>query len=399
MAKGSDWVKTFRDALKAHCPGWTIFNDRGRMRLQVGKKPSIKSITLPYRWKESDWIDAFNRCQAAATAYNKAKGNIDIRTAFQLADSVSSKTEINWHESLREFREFKTRVKDSTWKTKYRPVLNNVIRISSSRKPAENGPDLCKFALKQWKKGTPMRRHMRIALYAFLEFCVQRRDFPSLWLPPAMSDDEVVSTEKRIGYPMTDAQILRLIDSFPTDETGNKWRFACQLMAVYGLRPEDLRHLHTRNGGKELWSSYQKSMGGKKGQKTQPRQLFPLWVHDVDEVQQWKLLQRVHIKEPLPSLGQEGKAGEACGTYLRRKAVWTTIRKEAELEKQQLTPYSFRHRYAYYGHNRPKADGSHRPPKQVADALGHSLDTHLLSYARFMTRDLAGSFDVEPKAA
>ncbi len=35
-------------------------------------------------------------------------------------------------------------------------------------------------------------------------------------------------------------------------------------------------------------------------------------------------------------------------------------KKEIAKEKQELTPYSFRHRYAYYGHNRSKADGSYR---------------------------------------
>tara|TARA_Y100001968_G_C19208782_1_gene643702 strand:- start:530 stop:679 length:150 start_codon:yes stop_codon:yes gene_type:complete len=46
-------------------------------------------------------------------------------------------------------------------------------------------------------------------------------------------------------------------------------------MAVYGLRPEDLRHIHTRNGGQEIWSNYEKSKGGKKGNKTEPRRLYP----------------------------------------------------------------------------------------------------------------------------
>ncbi len=89
-------------------------------------------------------------------------------------------------------------------------------------------------------------------------------------------------------------------------------------MAVYGLRPEDLRCLGTRNGVKELSSNYQKSMGGKKGQKTDPRKLFHLLVHDVDGPIDWKLVQRVHIKEALLGI-EEGKAGEAIGTYLRRK--------------------------------------------------------------------------------
>ena len=69
------------------------------------------------------------------------------------------------------------------------------------------------------------------------------------------------------------------------------------------------------------------------------------------------------------------------------------MKEEVAREKQQLTPYSFRHRYAYYGHNRPKADGSYRAPKQIADAMGHTLNTHLLSYSRFQTKDLASAFD------
>ena len=34
-----------------------------------------------------------------------------------------------------------------------------------------------------------------------------------------------------------------------------------------------------------------------------------------------------------------------------------------------------------------------RAPKQIADAIGHDLQTHLESYARFMTKDLKKAFD------
>ena len=39
------------------------------------------------------------------------------------------------------------------------------------------------------------------------------------------------------------------------------------------------------------------------------------------------------------------------------------------------------------------ANGLVRSPKQCADAMGHDLQTHLKSYARFPTRDLAAAFD------
>ena len=95
----------------------------------------------------------------------------------------------------------------------------------------------------------------------------------------------------------------------------------------------------------------------------------------------------------LPPLGKEGNAAAACKTYLERRKVWEAIKKEVQKKDEVLTVYSFRHRYVYYGHNRPKTDGSYRAPKSVADALGHSLDVHLTSYSRYMTRNLQNEYD------
>jgi hypothetical protein len=61
--------------------------------------------------------------------------------------------------------------------------------------------------------------------------------------------------------------------------------------------------------------------GGRKGETTEARRLYPLLVSDGDELIDWNLIGRFQIKEPLPSLGKEGKAGESIGTYLRRKLV------------------------------------------------------------------------------
>ncbi len=75
--------------------------------------------------------------------------------------------------------------------------------------------------------------------------------------------------------------------------------------------------------------------------------------------------------------------------------LWQQLRKEAEDERQQLTPYSFRHRYAYIGHNRQKEDGSYRCPRKLAEAMGHSYDVHLQSYTRFKIKEMVEDFDRE----
>ena len=420
------WVKEFRKAVKASTPkGWLVMQGKKEStRVQIRKDAKkIADITIPYAWKESDWPDSLMRIKAAAKAYEESGQKLDLKTCFNIAHTVSSETEIDWAGALVAFRKSKgKKVKDSNWENKYMPVLidfkheiidgrrkykkdsegkkipcspSNIERLA---KKYSNSKVLCKAALKRWEQGTTQHRHMRLALYGFLRYCVEEQNFESIWRPPAVTSKDAVEEVKRIGYPLTDAQIIRLLDSFPIDDVGNKWRFAFQCMAVYGLRPEDLRHIHTRYGGQEIWSNYEKSKGGKKGNKTKPRRLYPLLVNDIDGPISWHLKEQLHICEQegrslIPPLGREGEAAASCKTYLSRRKVWEAIKKEIAKEKQELTPYSFRHRYAYYGHNRPKADGSYRAPKQVADAMGHTLDTHLLSYSRFQTKDLASAFD------
>ena len=68
--------------------------------------------------------------------------------------------------------------------------------------------------------------------------------------------------------PLSDQQIFSSIDS----ENNESWKFAFQLLVVYGLRPEELRFLRIIDisNGKELWSTYRKSKGGNKGETTEP---------------------------------------------------------------------------------------------------------------------------------
>ena len=185
---------------------------------------------------------------------------------------------------------------------------------------------------------------------------------------------------KRIGYPLSDAQILQLLDNLPEGETHDRWRFAIQLCAVYGLRPEELRHLRIKDGasGPELWTIYPKSMGGTKGAKTEPRLLYPLLLRDADgSAIDWKLQARLQVGEKLPPLNREGDGGQALNQYLRRRAVWMVLREEAKQQGEQLTPYSFRHRYAKGMH------AANIPIANISEAMGHTIEVPLKSYARF----------------
>ena len=382
----TDWVSQFRKAIRVQVGrGWLVMPDCGRMRLQL-RAPGHKtqSMNLPYAWEEASWVAALQLITVIAKAY--ASGGVDLKGAAHMATVVRSDHNTDWDEAAEAYRQHKQRVSDRTWRAKYTPVFEAAFKALASKKAPTNGTDLCDMALAAWAPGTRQRQIMRQSLSGFLRYCVERRKFKSCWLPPSSVDGEYVN-EKRIGYPLTDAQVLRLIEAMPDSKAGERWRFALQLMAVYGLRPEDLRYLVTRNGGTELWSTYCKSKGGKKGARTAERRLYPLLVNDVDGPVDWNLLQRVHLGEELPPLGQAGKAGEAIRTFLKRQPTWQSIAAEAAAEGQELVPYSFRHRYSATGHGRGLQ------PKQLADAMGHSLEVHMGNYARFMTRDLAEAFD------
>jgi integrase len=72
------------------------------------------------------------------------------------------------------------------------------------------------------------------------------------WTPETLlqpTSDVARSAEaKSYGFPLSDAQILQLIDNLREGDPHKHLRFAIQLCAVYGLRLEELRHLGIKSG-------------------------------------------------------------------------------------------------------------------------------------------------------
>ena len=282
MSATESWVKEFRYAIKTNIgSGWQVSNDRGNMRLLHGnKKEGFTSINLPFAWQKDQWTEAYKFIEFGAEAYKESDKKLPLKTAFKLTTQSSTEITLDWDRSLVNYRRAnKYAIGEATWEKKHLPVLEGVMEyMNRTKHKPENAKTLYKKVLNEykhgqykhlvgWKFGTQMRRHMRISLTKFLNYCVREEDFPSYWLPPELSIEERLSnnqvkTNKRIGYPLTDFQIQRLVEAFPEDnEQAQKWKFAVQLCAVFGLRPEELRHLVVRNKHSkepELWCTYQK---------------------------------------------------------------------------------------------------------------------------------------------
>ena len=359
------WVKPFRDQIKVSCgPGWKVLNSRGTMRLQV---VDVGSVMLPYEWTLKGSTQALPRIQQIFKRWDG--GRVTLTAASQVANTSSSHQKLDFTQLVDAFHKFVPYAGEKTWKENYVPVLRNCREQFKDRPPVD-GEALCMAALAQWEQGTRMRQISRRVLSKFLDWSVQRGHLKPIYSPPARLPETL--KPKRIGYPLRDAQILSLIESIPDP----RWQFAVQLLAVYGLRPEELRWLRIKDGA--LWCIYEKSMGGIKGQKTEPRRLHPLFVRDVDGTAvDWKLQARLQIGEELPPLRTEGKGAQAVTSYLRRRKTWMAMIEEADHAGEQLTTYSFRHRYAKESHTK------NLPVANIAEAMGHTMEVHLKNYGRF----------------
>jgi integrase len=386
------WAPAFRQQVVASSSkGWSVFPHRGQMRLQVREGLGSSSVILPYPWQASATGDALLRVRLI---YQQVCAGQTLKGAAAIVSGASSRTEHGWASAIEQFEQHKkafgNAVSEATWQGKYLPTLRIAIDCLESRQPPCNAAELLDAVLIRWDPGSRARQIAAQNLAQFLNYCTQRLHFKSCWMPPPKLAGHVGQrprgVAKRDGYPMRDAQILRLIDGLPRNESGNRWRFAVQLMATYGLRPEELRYLVLKPGvdGPLLWCTYQKKGGG--GQ-TRPRQLFALPVRDLDRTApNWNLIGRLQIGEELPPLGPSGRGGESANTYLKRQEIWTQLKAEAAAYGEVLVPYSLRHRYSYEGHRLGIA------PKDLSQAMGHSLECHLRAYARFTSNETANAF-------
>ena len=388
LTQTDTWVREYRDLLRQSMEEhhqWSVGEHNGSIRLQVKDNGKKQNRLLPFEWSKKGFSAAIPEIQQIYKRFYD--GNTRQLTRACEEVKVSGDSQVEFSDLIKEFRNFVPNASDQTWNKSYFPVLYKAKELLDRKKHKPvDGEDLMMKALEQWEQGSRQRQIQRRSLNKFLNWAVLRAKLPNCYAPPAIVPE--VRKPKKVGYAFSDQQIISLIEG----ETDEQWKFAYQLMAVYGLRPEELRHLRIMEGtaGKELWSIYRKSKGGNKGERTEPRRLNPLFVKDIDgKPINWKLQQRLEIGEKLPPLGQEGAAGMAILTHIKRRSIYKQIKDEALLIGQHAVPYSFRHRYSKESH----ANGI--PIANIAASMGHSVEVHLDNYSRFAPD---GTVDIYAKA-
>ncbi len=391
MPRPSDWVTLLRAglshtlSLEGCRSGLTVNEKRGKARINISEALGHgrrRQVPLPIDWSPEN-VDAIR--DAALAVYRGLVAGKSIETivaAFSSNDSTSNGTaiggqeveRIHWPALVEAFRERKLgsgEIKPTTWTNVY---VRRMRLIMAAVDRCQTPVQLLEAVIAPWATQPGCRgRQLQVQqTAAILRWGVDTGRLPAAWAPPLDLTPYVGRRREStsVTTPLTVDEILALVEAIPD----LKWRYAFQLLSAYGLRPEELQHLEVRNG--RLWCTYAKvSSRG----KTEPRPLRLLpcdhWAAD------WHLEDNF-CADRLPRM-KPGLGADAMGLYMRRRELWQDLRSRYEKQGEKLVLYSCRHAYAHRAHTLcPRL-----PTKFVAAAMGHSLETHLAAYSRWIGDD------------
>jgi hypothetical protein len=371
--------------LRSGCPrGWSVAESRGSIRLTVrtGKaKPDDRVlVTLPIAWA----ADAVNEAiELISRLHQRVAEGHDLRDALarETGEAVMAKptSSSQWPELLERFHDdlqTLNQIKPQTWERNYAPYLSRALDVLTGASAPVNARDLVSDVVKFWADKPRSRQKAVDALRKFLEFAVEVHHLPaSSWTLTDRAAKQLrgARPQRRTVACITDVEILRLLASFSETAAGDRWRNAIKLMALYGLRPEELHHLvvreHPTTGQPALYCTYRKvnARGA-----TAPRWLMPLPLTDsFGELVDWNLAGAMAIGQlSLPPLSDKF----ALRTFLERQSVWGELKDQCAERGEWLRAYSFRNSYSLRAHR------AERRLDDICLAMGHSLAVHQSSY-------------------
>jgi len=360
---------------------------RGRVLLNISASAAggaRQQRVLPLTW-DSSARQAIHAAVLAIHADFNAGVPLDlaIETHAQISSEESSSNgvtvneAINWPQLIQAFKDHKLSsgaIKQSTWDGIYWRRMAVILEAVGGKRRPVSSKQLLESVIESWKDRPGSRgRQIQVQFTAaLLRWGVDSERLPSSWAPPLdlsiyvgrMRDDRGVTT------PIDAVHVLELVEAIPDP----RWRLAFQLMAAYGLRPEELQHLEIQKG--QLWTSYQK-VSSRGRTRSRMLRLLPC----DDWAQAWQL-ETAFRPDRMPPM-RPGHGAEDLGTYMRRRPLWKQLRREYEEKGEKLVLYSCRHGYAHRAHVTCEL-----PPKVVAAAMGHSVETHLAAYSRWCGDDV-----------
>ncbi|MEI6359001.1 MAG: hypothetical protein WCO50_01585 [Synechococcus sp. ELA619] len=361
--------------------GWSVAPFRGRVRVNISAAAGggqRRQILLPIPWA-ADQVDAIREAVLGLLEAQRSGAPLEAATVAPAPaedEPPAAGGPINWASLVEGFKSKKISsgaVKASTWPNTYQRRMAALVEAAQGNPAPRNPRQLLEAITAPWAE-QPGSRGRQIAVQqaaALLRWAVDAERLPMEWSPPLDLSPYVGRSrvDRSITTPLEVAHVLELVEAIPDP----RWRYAFQLLAAYGLRPEELQHLSLRDG--QLWCTYRK-VSPKGATKPRALRLLPCdgWAAE------WRLEQAFNA-DRLPPM-RPGYGAEALGLYLRRRQRWQQLRREYQAAGEKLVLYSARHGYAHRAHLLCEL-----PPKIVAAAMGHSLEAHLGHYSRWCAED------------
>ena len=372
-----------------------------KVRLDQRQNGGVQSsVVLPFRWCAQDWGDAYIRIR---NIYSLVQQGHNLKSAALILDGKAPKLveQRNWQTYMDKYKHFKlyrgTTILEKTWNNEHKAVIENAVNLLLSSTPPTTPEDLIEACTEDTVPGSRRRQQLVRNLSAFLKYCVERQNVPSSWLPKLAKD---LIGRKPKNYesgkqsdPLTDIEIIELLESLITwgagqgkdlkkgtrnySEGNEAWSNAIKLMALYGLRPIELKYLSIKKDpktkGDYFWCSYEKRAGGG---VTQPRKLFPIpLTNKFGEKENWELVEKFKTKNLiLPNFDSEERVAMKVNHFLLKQPGWKQLCKNEAVSKRKFTTYSFRHGFSVRGHELNISSGN------MAIAMGHSIETHNRNY-------------------
>ena len=370
---------------------YRLVQQSGKAKLDVRfADGSRKSATLPFSWEPASARDIED--SVVAIAGEVAKGRT-LKESIALtvnpsgpsrAEAPSSQLILQAWSAWGAYKVQSKTIKAATWNGSYKLTQKHLESAAS----APTVDRLLHQLVEGWDPGSRVRQIAVQRVTEMLRWATDEANGPMLdpqiWQAPPKGGLErwtgkTTKPPKR-AVDLTDVEIQKLINCLPVayanhpmhKRAAERWQFAFQLMAAYGLRPDEIHHLEVRdsNGKDVLWCSYSKRSGGGASEGGRLWSMPPEWEEE------WDLVQRIKAGESLPEAAV-AKTGDQAGKYLKRQEVWQPM------ADRGCTPYSFRHAYSRRCHHEFEMS-----VPDVATMMRHSVDVHTRSYSHYFTEKM-----------
>lgn len=399
--------------------GFSVVNDRGvvvllfRSKGQPSQRVSMTGFAPEIRFREEDEERAITYIRQTYKLWAEADGDRTLKDCLKEVKSTSdvqpqAEEVVTWAAIAAAMKEAKTehgaRIQPQTWKTNWKPILDEAVKVLGSKNQPADGYGLLKAVLKKWKDAPATQKECGRYLARWMEFAVRRYKVPRTWLITQADRDELIPkrSKKRKKAVLEDAEILDFIDLVQQENPA--WANLFRLLTQFGLRPTEVQHLSVVmdpvTGKKVFWCDYEK-IGGQ--EDTRPRYLHAMHLRDSnDQPVLWPLVEAWESGD-LELPGVQSLDGHACNRYLHRKRNgkptgpvqqrWLELIEKyaAKPAPEWLRVYSFRDGFGV----RCYREGLEKT--LIAEVMGHSVPVHDRSYRTLTDAITARAFESNAK--